>query len=195
MNHIKPLMSTVLVLAGLLVEVGGTNAQSANTGNTVIQGCYHKNNGQLRLVASPDECRVSEIPVSWNSQGPQGAPFIRGNGMMSAGSAEVPRFSLTRLLSIPGQVEVFAACSTVQSDLVINVLDGSWAAFFETGQVRMFSRELTTNVSIGNTDAVDGEKFFLQLTKNDDGPTLTVAGSAVFADPCFVQWTATLISK
>lgn len=184
MNHIKLLPSSVLVLAVLFIDVAVTNAQPVND---TIQACYQKNNGQLRLVAGPDECRVSEVPLSWS--------FIGGKGMMSADGVDVPRFSLTPLLSIPGQLEVFAACSTVQSDLLINLLDGSWAAFFRTGKVRMFSRQLTTNISIGNTDATDGERFFLQLTKNDDGPTITVDGSAVFGNPCFVQWTATVISR
>ena len=121
-------------------------------------------------------------------------PFIRGNGIMSAGGVDVPRFSLTPLFSIPGQLEILGACSTIQSDLLINVLDGSWAAFFETGKVKIFHRSLTTNHSIGNTDSTNGERFFLQLTK-DGGPTVTMDGSAAFGNPCFVQWEVSVINR
>jgi hypothetical protein len=39
---------------------------------TVINACYQKINGQLRVVSDPSQCRPSEIPVSWNIVGPQG---------------------------------------------------------------------------------------------------------------------------
>ena len=35
----------------------------------VINGCKQKINGQLRIVNNPDECRNSELPVSWNQTG------------------------------------------------------------------------------------------------------------------------------
>jgi hypothetical protein len=36
--------------------------------NVVIYGCYQKNNGQLRIVNSTDQCRPSELPISWIAQ-------------------------------------------------------------------------------------------------------------------------------
>ena len=32
--------------------------------DNVIFGCYHKNNGQLRIVSDHSECRPSELPIS-----------------------------------------------------------------------------------------------------------------------------------
>jgi len=37
-----------------------------------ICACYHKNDGQLRIVSNPRACRPSETPLSWNKVGPQG---------------------------------------------------------------------------------------------------------------------------
>jgi hypothetical protein len=39
---------------------------------TTIQGCYQKNNGQLRIVSTGNACRPSEISISLNTTGPQG---------------------------------------------------------------------------------------------------------------------------
>jgi hypothetical protein len=38
----------------------------------VINGCYQKNNGQLRIVNSASDCRPSEVFISWNQSGSPG---------------------------------------------------------------------------------------------------------------------------
>jgi hypothetical protein len=38
----------------------------------VIYGCYGKIAGVLRIVDSPNKCTRLEIPITWNSEGPQG---------------------------------------------------------------------------------------------------------------------------
>ena len=35
-----------------------------------INACAKKNNGKLRLVADPGQCKDNEAPVSWESEGP-----------------------------------------------------------------------------------------------------------------------------
>ena len=35
--------------------------------NSIIYGCYKKNNGQLRIVGDLSECNKSELPISWFS--------------------------------------------------------------------------------------------------------------------------------
>jgi hypothetical protein len=42
-------------------------------GQNVINGCYQKNNGQLRVLLAGEKCRPSEVPISWNVQGPAGS--------------------------------------------------------------------------------------------------------------------------
>jgi len=36
-----------------------------------IQACYQKNNGQLRIVSNPSDCRSTETSISWDKMGPQ----------------------------------------------------------------------------------------------------------------------------
>jgi hypothetical protein len=40
----------------------------------VIYGCFKKNNGQLRVVSGPGQCRPPEVSIFWNQVGPQGPP-------------------------------------------------------------------------------------------------------------------------
>jgi hypothetical protein len=44
---------------------------SSHSENVVINGCYKKNNGQLRLVDNAAQCLSSEIPISWVAQSGQ----------------------------------------------------------------------------------------------------------------------------
>jgi hypothetical protein len=60
------------VSIGLVIMFIGFPAYGADN---IIRGCYQKNEGQLRIVGSPGECRPSELAISWNqggAQGPQG---------------------------------------------------------------------------------------------------------------------------
>jgi hypothetical protein len=38
----------------------------------VINSCYHKNGGELRIIDSNDQCKANEEPLSFNQTGPQG---------------------------------------------------------------------------------------------------------------------------
>ena len=44
---------------------------SSYSENVVINGCYQKNHGQLRLVDNATQCLPSEIPISWVAQSGQ----------------------------------------------------------------------------------------------------------------------------
>jgi hypothetical protein len=44
--------------------------------DNVIDGCYHKKSGRLRIVNDFGECRKNELPISWNIVGQQGPPGI-----------------------------------------------------------------------------------------------------------------------
>jgi hypothetical protein len=70
----KKLFTVMVLVIGMLV-VTSPNCQGANN---VFYGCYQKNNGQLRIVEKPSECRASEIPISWNQVGPQGPRGLQG---------------------------------------------------------------------------------------------------------------------
>ena len=38
----------------------------------VIYSCYHKNDGELRIIDSTEQCKTNETPLSFNQTGPQG---------------------------------------------------------------------------------------------------------------------------
>jgi hypothetical protein len=70
-------IKTYFTFAALLawVIVLGPAVARAQSGNT-IYGCYNRTDGTLRRVNGAADCRNYEIPISWNSQGPQG---VRGD--------------------------------------------------------------------------------------------------------------------
>jgi hypothetical protein len=46
----------------------------------VIHGCYHKTEGQLRVIdPGTDSCRPPEIPIAWNEQGVRGEKGDKGD--------------------------------------------------------------------------------------------------------------------
>ncbi len=85
--------------AGALVavSVAGGAAWAAIPGPAgVIDGCYQKNEGELRVIdAATDTCRSSEIPISWSAQGVRGEkgepgrPGAPGNDGRDGTSASV----------------------------------------------------------------------------------------------------------
>jgi len=53
----------MLIVTGMVCHANDTN---------LITGCYKKQNGQLRIVESSNECLPSEISISWNAKGDKG---------------------------------------------------------------------------------------------------------------------------
>ena len=68
------------LLALTLMLAGGTGLvwSPAARADGVIRACYQKENGQLRVLAS-GQCRPSELPLSWNMQGPKGDKGDKGD--------------------------------------------------------------------------------------------------------------------
>jgi hypothetical protein len=64
-----------LLVGAVVGAVGGGAALAAIPDSSgVINGCYQKNVGNLRVIdsAAGDSCRPSEIAISWSQTGPQG---------------------------------------------------------------------------------------------------------------------------
>jgi Collagen triple helix repeat (20 copies) len=59
---------------GLVLAAGGVAAASGGIpgADGVIQGCYQKQDGQLRVVSQGSTCRHDEVGLTWNQQGPTG---------------------------------------------------------------------------------------------------------------------------
>jgi hypothetical protein len=74
-----------MVAAGVIgvgsVGVAGVGVGlAAATHSGVIHGCVAKSDGALRIVHSSHECSSHEKSLSFNKQGPQGAPGGSGGG-------------------------------------------------------------------------------------------------------------------
>lgn len=69
-------MKKLFITIGVsFVFIVATSVQSS--AENLIYGCYKKQNGQLRIVSDPSECKPSEVPISWNQAGepvPTGVP-------------------------------------------------------------------------------------------------------------------------
>ena len=64
------------VVSAMAISAGVAFAIPDESG--AIQGCYQKNNGQLRVVNGAADCRPSELPLSWSQTGPAGATGAAG---------------------------------------------------------------------------------------------------------------------
>ena len=58
------------VVSAMAISAGVAFAIPDESG--AIQGCYQKNNGQLRVVNGAADCRPSELPLSWSQTGRPG---------------------------------------------------------------------------------------------------------------------------
>lgn len=63
-----------------VVLAGGAAYAAIPDSNGVINGCYQKKVGNLRVIDSSagQSCRHSEVPISWSQTGPQGPPGPQG---------------------------------------------------------------------------------------------------------------------
>jgi hypothetical protein len=68
---------TITMVVAILIMVIFTGITCYGS-DKVIHGCYKKNNGQLRIVNDPGECRPPEISIFWNKAGPEGPPGPTG---------------------------------------------------------------------------------------------------------------------
>jgi hypothetical protein len=71
------------VLGGIVgaVLAGGVAFAAIPDSSGVINGCYQKNVGNLRVIdpSAGDSCRPSEIPISWSQTGPAGPQGPKGD--------------------------------------------------------------------------------------------------------------------
>src|SRR5512139_865400 len=56
----------------------GPSGPAEGPTDELIYGCYKKNNGQLRIVKDPAQCRPPEVPITWNQIGPVGPTGPQG---------------------------------------------------------------------------------------------------------------------
>ncbi len=75
---------TITLGSGALVLASAAAYGATSAEPDVIHGCYQKAVGNLRVIdvdaggGWPDDCRPSEVPISWNEQGIQGEQGPQG---------------------------------------------------------------------------------------------------------------------
>src|SRR5690349_14662663 len=76
----RALLAAVAGAAVATAIAGGIAWATIPAANGTIRACYQQNGGQLRVIdaGAGDTCRPSEIPISWNRNGPQGTTGPRG---------------------------------------------------------------------------------------------------------------------
>jgi hypothetical protein len=87
--------------SGAFLAGGAVALAAIPDSSGVIHGCYQKNVGNLRVIDTGDDCRPSEIAISWNEtgpvgpvgpQGPKGDPGPKGDtGATGATGATGPK--------------------------------------------------------------------------------------------------------
>lgn len=77
MNQMKRL-GIVLWMIFLIILSTGFSCFGQDEEDT-IYACFKKNNGQLRVVNDPNDCRPSEILMTWNQIGPIGPEGPQGD--------------------------------------------------------------------------------------------------------------------
>jgi hypothetical protein len=94
----KTILVSLIVLVTFVfssVAVATTKPQPPAPNGNVINACFKKVNGQLRIVSNSSKCLPSEIAISWNIVGPQGpsgvvatSTFSGSIGAISAGATQ-----------------------------------------------------------------------------------------------------------
>jgi len=65
-------MKKISVVTGMILVMLVIMVFPCSGADVIYYGCYQKNNGQLRIVGSSNECRPPEVSIYWNQVGPQG---------------------------------------------------------------------------------------------------------------------------
>ncbi len=94
----RDLLSAAVGAVAASVLAGGIAWAAILGADGVINGCYQKNEGQLRVIdPATTACRSSEVPISWKAQGIEGVkgdPGVPGtngvDGRDGAGVAVAP---------------------------------------------------------------------------------------------------------
>ena len=121
MTTSRPFVAITCAFAAVLAWPSGSWAEEVT-----IYACAQKNSGELRIVDGPDDCRKSEVSVSWNQEGPPGPPGPPGE------SANLDVHRLADLLGDPSLADGLPLGVThpveCEASLVFEGPDGSTAA-------------------------------------------------------------------
>jgi hypothetical protein len=87
----SPRRLLTLLALSLVAVVGGAAWAATNGSDVVYNGCYGKD-GYLRVVQPGETCKKGDTAISWNQQGPPGAPGVSGPTSLSVGGAQFDNY-------------------------------------------------------------------------------------------------------
>lgn len=90
-----PVLAASAAVLGLTIGGALVAVASAATTPDPINACITKTSGAVRIVASSDQCKKGEAPLSWNLQGQPGAPGTNGTNGVSGYEIVVKDTSFT----------------------------------------------------------------------------------------------------
>jgi len=67
------------LVVGAVIAGGVATVRAQTAGSPTIKACANRNSGQLRILAEGETCRNTEVPLSWNVQGPKGDKGDKGD--------------------------------------------------------------------------------------------------------------------
>src|SRR6185503_18676131 len=67
-----------LAVGTAVVAAGSFAFAAVPSPGGVINGCYNRSNGQMRVIDPPQQCTSAERALSWNAEGPTGATGATG---------------------------------------------------------------------------------------------------------------------
>ncbi len=179
---VRPLQSLRLVVqrrmgtgvalgVGFVLLASVVAVASIPDSNGIINGCYNKTNGSLRVIdTASDTCRHNETAISWNQTGPQGPVGPQG----PAGPQGPPGSS--------------------QGTIVYSILNGTCGSGSATHSNNFGGISGTFNAPVlvpGGTGCVSSTGFRMFLTwdfqnLNGAGSPLAVGNGTATCDPCTV---------
>jgi len=89
LRYLKSSPLAVVGLVALTLGVAGIAlAAIPSSSDQTIHGCYKTKDGDLRVIdteaSPPQSCKRDEQPISWNQQGPPGAPGEPGTSIIAS---------------------------------------------------------------------------------------------------------------
>ena len=147
--------------AGVLVMTlaGGIAWAAIPSDDGIIEGCYKKSNGGLRLIdtAEGQTCHSrTEVPISWNQVGPQGDPGVsptvsqlgQGDPNCPAGGAALTDASGSTAFVCNGQAGVFAGTFTSPNgEYSISVTNTGITLAHGASSVRIVGNDVTVDAA------------------------------------------------
>ena len=127
----RPSPGTAFGAAALMIALGGVAFAAIPDSNGTIHACYQKNSGGLRVVETSNECRQSELPLSWA----QGASPTGGGIQSNVGQTQFG--ASANVLTLSGLASVSLRCE----DRPDNGGNANFAAFLTVtneGQQTLF---------------------------------------------------------